>query len=429
MNFDMLHPRDQICLIMERIYYYGMTTTSGGNLSIIDKNGDIWISPGGYDKGSLTRDDIVCVKPDGTVIGKHKPSSELPFHRSVYESRPDIKAVLHAHPPALVAFSIARRLPNMSLISDTLTVCGKIAMAEYDVPGSEKLGKKIGKKFIEGYNTVLLENHGAVIGAENLFRAFMMFETLDYSARLEINALSIGTPRSLSEKNIAVYRNKAKISLDAFIPADRGAAELEARYQMCKLIKRAYNQRLFTSAQGTFSVRTAPDSFIITPYGKDRKYLEPEDIVTVKNGLCEAGKSPSRSVRLHESIYKKHPEINSVIVAHPPAVMAFAVTEREFDSKTIPESYILLRDVVKIPFGTTFMQPDMTADTINKRTPVLIAENDCVIVTGTDLLNAFDRLEVLEYSAEALIHTGVIGDVVLINDKQVDEIEVAFNMK
>ena len=70
MNFETLHPADQLVMLMERIYSYGMTTTSGGNLSILDDNGDIWITPAGYDKGSLTRKDIVQVKPDGTVTIK-----------------------------------------------------------------------------------------------------------------------------------------------------------------------------------------------------------------------------------------------------------------------------------------------------------------------------------------------------------------------
>ena len=69
MNFELLHPADQLVMLMERIYQYGMTTTSGGNLSILDENGDIWITPGSVDKGSLSRKDIIQVKPDGTIIG------------------------------------------------------------------------------------------------------------------------------------------------------------------------------------------------------------------------------------------------------------------------------------------------------------------------------------------------------------------------
>ena len=91
MKFEYLHPADQLVMIMKRIYEHGLTTTSGGNLSIKDDNGDIWITPAGIDKGTLTRADIICVKPDGTRIGPHTPSSELPFHQSVYSRRPDIK--------------------------------------------------------------------------------------------------------------------------------------------------------------------------------------------------------------------------------------------------------------------------------------------------------------------------------------------------
>ena len=99
MDMKFMHPADQLVLMMNRIYNYGMTTTSGGNLSILDEDGNVWITPGSIDKGSLTRKDMVCIKKDGTIEGIHKPSSEYPFHLKVYETRSDIKAVLHA-PPA-----------------------------------------------------------------------------------------------------------------------------------------------------------------------------------------------------------------------------------------------------------------------------------------------------------------------------------------
>ena len=79
MNINYIHPADQLVMFMQRIYDKGMTTTSGGNLSILDEEGNIWITPAGVDKGTLNRNDIVCVKPDGTTVGMHRPSSELPF--------------------------------------------------------------------------------------------------------------------------------------------------------------------------------------------------------------------------------------------------------------------------------------------------------------------------------------------------------------
>ncbi|HHV98798.1 MAG TPA: class II aldolase/adducin family protein [Clostridiaceae bacterium] len=429
MNFQLLHPADQLVIIMQRIYGYGMTTTSGGNLSVLDENGDIWITPAGVDKGSLTPADIVRIKPDGTKIGKHKPSSELPFHRMIYNKRPDIKAVLHAHPPALISFSIVRKLPDTHLIPNVHHICGEVGMAEYALPGSTALGENIANVFEKGYNTVLLENHGIVVGGENLFKAFMAFETLDFCARLEINANRIGKPIPLSPKNIEISRKKQHVAMEEFTPASYSSMEKAARKEMCKLIHRAYDQKLFTSTQGTFSQRLEGNSFLITPYGIDRKYMDVSDIVRIDGDKKEAGKTPSRSVMLHKYIYEKHPHINSVLIAHPPGIMAFAVTDTEFNSKIIPESYIMLRDVPKLPFGCSFMQPEMTASEFSKSVPIALIANDCIVVTGDSLINAFDRLEVAEYSAKGIISARNIGEVVMIDNSRIEEIEEAFKLK
>ncbi len=428
MKFELSHPADQIVMIMERIYGYGMTTTSGGNLSIKDDNGDIWITPASVDKGSLTSKDVVQIKPDGTVIGKHRPSSELPFHQSTYRQRPDVRAVLHAHPPALVSFSIVRKLPDTRLIPDAAFICGEIGMAEYGLPGSDDLGQKIAKVLKEGINTVVLENHGVVVVGSDLFKAFMAFETLDFCARLEIEANRIGAPVSLTPRYLEISKNKQNVDMEEFVPCSFSSDERKARKDMCELIHRSYDQKLFTSTQGTFSSRLDENNFIITPYKIDRKYMDVSEIVRIENGKKEEGKTPSRSVLLHKYIYEKHPHINSVIIAHPHNIMAFAVTNESFDSRTIPESYILLRNIQKIPFGSTFMQPSMVADLFTPSNPIVLAENDSVIVTGNSLLNAFDRLEVAEYSAKALIASKSLGQVVVINNEQISEIEKAFNL-
>ena len=428
MKFELLHPADQLVMIMNRIYYYGMTTTSGGNLSIKDENGDIWITPSGIDKGNLTRHDMIQVKPDGTIIGIHKPSVELPFHSEIYRIRPDLKGILHAHPPTLVAFSLARKLPNIKLVPNASEVCGKLSIAKYDVPGSEQLGKNIAEEFAKGYNTVLMENHGVVCGATDLYRAFMSFETLDFCGRLEIDAAKLGTARSLTEEEIDIDRSITSPNLDEFIPGFHSSEENAGRRDLCEFIHRSYDQKLFTSTQGTFSMRLSDDSFLITPYMMDRKYLEPEDIVHIKHGMREVGKRPSRAARLHEEIYKAHPEINAIINAHPPAIMSFAVTDAEFDSRLIPESYISLRDVKRIPYMASRLDIPGTVSAFTEKSPVLIVNNQCVIVTGNSLMNAYDRLEVLEYSAAAIIASRDIGEVVLITREEVTEIEKAFNL-
>lgn len=429
MNMNFMHPADQLVMMMNRIYSYGMTTTSGGNLSILDENGDVWITPGSIDKGNLTRKDMVCIKKDGTIEGIHKPSSEYPFHLKVYETRSDIKAVLHAHPPALVAFSIVRQIPNTKLIPNAYVGCGKIAMAEYGLPGSKDLGDKIAREFEKGCDIAVLENHGVVVGSDSLFNAFKAFETLDFCARLQIDASIIGTPKSLSEEEMQLKYTTDHFNMLEFAPEVITSQEKEARNEMCNLVHRAYDQKLINATQGSFSQRLDGDKFVITPYNVDRKYLSVEDIVVVEGEKREAGKVPSRSIRLHQEIYKQHPEINAIIIAHPPNIMAYAVTDEVLDSKSIPESYILMRDIPKLEFSQFYQKPEETAQAFNESTPIVIVDNDCVAVTGDSLLNAFDRLEVAEYSAKALVFAKNLGQMVAINENQIDEIKEAFHLK
>lgn len=428
MHFHLLHPADQILLIMERIYKYGMTTTSGGNLSILDDNGDIWITPAGIDKGALTRKDIVCVKPDGTVVGPHRPSSEFPFHRLVYKTRPDLKAVVHAHPPALVSFSMVRKTPDTRLLPNERQICGAIGIAEYALPGSELLGENIAAVFATGINTVMLENHGVVVGGKSLFEAFHAFETLDFCARLEIMARQVGQLVLLSDADYETVRVHQALATREFRPESYGTREKEIRREMCGFIRRSYDQQLFTSTQGTFSHKLGDDNFVITPYNMDRKHLEPEDLVRVEHGEAEAGHVPSRSHKLHRLIYEQHPHIESIIIAHPPNIMAFAVTDAEFDSRTIPESYILLRRTPKLPFDAVYHDIEKTASAFTPDTPIALIKNNCVIATGASLLQAFDRLEVAEYSAKAVIAARSLGDIVHIDDQKIKDIEVAFKL-
>lgn len=426
MNFKLMHPRDQIVLLMERIYRYGMTTTSGGNLSIVDESGDLWITPAGFDKGSISARDIVCVRKNGMIEGIHKPSSEYPFHLAVYKMRPDVRAVLHAHPAALVACSIVHQLPDTRILPQMDFICGKVGYATYALPGSEQLGANIAAVFGQGHNTVMLENHGVVIAGDTLFQAFQRFETLDFCARIELKARLLGTVRPLTESQLGLVRKTHNL-LPEFTPEIHTSKEKELRKRMCTMIRRAYDHRLVTSMGGTFSVRVKGDEFLVTPNGLDRKYLEEGDLILIRNGEREAGKIPSRSVWLHRKIYQQHPGIHSIIIAHPPNVMAFAVSGTLFDTRTIPESYYVLRDIPALAFGAQFAATETVSETLSDKVPVVLVENECIIVTGGDLLQAFDRLEVAEFSANAIIQAKALGPVRAITEDQVADLHRAFN--
>jgi len=424
-----MHPSEQINVIIGRIYRSGMTTTSGGNISIRDENGDIWITPSAIDKGSLTPKDIICVKKDGTIIGPHKPSSEFPFHKAIYESRPELNAVIHAHPPGLVAFSIARKIPDTSIVPQARNICGEIGYAPYGCPGSEDLGVKIAEQFKNPkFKAVIMENHGVVLGGTDLMDAYQRFETLEFCCRTIIKANMLGKYKTLTSAQINDYQHRIPKNISHFMDVSYPSEERALRSDMVRIIRRACDQGLMISTYGTASVRWKNNDFLITPRDVARWDITPEDIVQIRNGQAEAGKTPSRSVALHYAIYKKNPQINSIITTQSPNLMAHAVSGTKFDVRTIPESWIFLKDVPSIEFGMNNSQVEQVAEMFKTNRAILV-ENDCVFVTGDKLINTFDYLEVAEFSANSLVMASAVGPLCPIEDKEIEELRVAFNVK
>lgn len=424
-----MHPADQINVIISRIYHNGMTTTSGGNISIKDENGDIWVTPSAIDKGTLTPKDIICVKKDGTIIGPHKPSSEFPFHKAIYDTRPDISAVIHAHPPGLVAFSIARQIPNTNIIPQAKNICGEIGYAKYACPGSQALGDIIAEQFKnEKYKAVILENHGVVLGGSDMMDAYERFETLEFCCRTLVNAGHIGKINTLSNEQISDFNSSIPHNIPHYMDVSYPSDERAIRAEMANVIHRSCNQGLMISTYGTVSCRWKNNDFLITSPSVPRWDIQPEDIVQVRDGMAEAGKTPSRSVALHYRIYQQNPHINSIISTQSPNLMAFAVTGQKFDVRTIPESWIFLQDMPTIPFADIYKEVDKTAKIFNKNRAILV-ENNCAIVTGDRLMQTFDYLEVAEFSANSLVMASAIGPLCPIGDHEIEELRVAFHVK
>jgi len=129
---------------------------------------------------------------------------------------------------------------------------------------------------------------------------------------------------------------------------------------------------------------------------------------------------------LFAAVFAAHPEINAVIAAQPIHAMAFAVTGAFYDTRAIPESYVLLRDLVRLPGDVA---AETVAAALGETSPAALLENHCAVVIGKDLLQAFDRLEVLETTAQALIDTAALGEIVRIDQPKIDEIKVVFQLK
>jgi L-fuculose-phosphate aldolase len=202
--------------------------------------------------------------------------------------------------------------------------------------------------------------------------------------------------------------------------------EKELRRQLCGFLRRGYRNRLIISTEGSFSARLDDRSFLITPRDLDRHSIELDDLVLIRGGAAEPGKNPSRAARLHQAIYARHPAIQSVVNAYTVNATAFSVTGAALDARTIPESFLLLRDVQRIPYGVQFQDGDEIAARVSPNAPIAILENDGVLVCGTSVLDAFDRLEVLESTAETIINSRLLGTPTSMSESVINELAAAF---
>ena len=397
----------QIALTMDRIYQNGLTTTSGGNISVCDKHGNIFISPSGVDKGKLEEQDIMKISPNGQIIGKHKPSVEFPFHQHIYQVRSDIKAIVHAHPPGLVALSAARKNPMTHLIGAVKNLIPHTTFAPYALPGSKDLGENIANEFMKGFNVVLMENHGIVIGAKNLQEAFLIMEVLEHYVLTEIKALSVKfhyKPYALKH-----YEEKSVISKDIMD-------------EFIYLVKRAYRLKLISGYYGVFSLRVSEHAFLITPHQMDLNDIDINDLVLVNNGKVPYGKYPDQAWTMHADIYDKNKDINALIQTASIHSMVYTITTNSFDTRIIPEGYIMLKEIRKC-------LPESYLDIIDisKQRPVTLVQNNFVLVAGKTLFQAFDRLEVLEFGANSLLMASQYEHIFQINDDEIKLIDNSFN--
>ena len=424
--FQLMPPGEQIAQIISRIYKSGMTTTSGGNISLTDNDENIWITPSMIDKGTLTEKDIVCVKKTGDIKGRHKPSSELPFHKAIYSARPDIKAIIHAHPPGLVSFSIVRKKPDMNITPHTKNICGTAGYSVYALTGGEELGKKIAYEFKKGHNCIIMENHGAVAGGTDLTDAYTKFETFEYACRIIIGAGTLGKPLYLKDEQIEQHDSHLKEVVPEKDKANHNDAEHEIRQNISDLLNRACAQGLLYGTSGSVSVRLNNNDFLITPAHMPRWEINADDLVKIREGKRVADKFPDRNAQMHFEIYRRHLHVNSIITAQPENIMAFGVTNKHLDVRTIPESWIFLKDIPLVRYGAQFEDIDAFSGSFTPDTPAVIVRNDSITVTGDKLLQAFERLEVAEFSAKSLIMSKALGRYIPLCKKDIDDLRKKF---
>lgn len=419
---DTIHPARQIAEVIHRIWSGGLTTATGGNITVRDKSGNIWATPASVDKASITTDDIVCV--NRKCNSGRKPTSELPFHQAVYRKRKDINAVIHAHPSGLTAFSMLRTVPETDIISEIKRICGKPTVAPYQISGSNELAESISEEFGKGHNCVIMENHAAVVGGSSLPEALQRLETFELCAGIIINGSKLGSIRKLTADQLNTNENNDIV--DSIPLQEYSGKEAELRESICSYAKRCYNQGLMISSMGTVSSRLEKNSILITPSQADRRGIRPEDIVKIENGKAESGKIPDPSIQLHLSIYREHPDIRSIMLSTPTFTMAFGVTGKRMDTRTTPESFVLAGDIPLIPFSAGEEKINRITNQLSQKIHCLIVENDELVVTGRSLLQTYERLEVVESTAKSIIQSKLIGDAHPISESDLQNLEAKF---
>lgn len=425
-DIEMLTSAELICSYMHRLYGRGLTTTSGGNISIRKSESEIWISPSGIDKGNLLPHQISLVDLNGNTLNGIAPSSEAPFHLEIYRRNPDIYSVLHAHSAGLVAWSTAGSAPRVRILTSVIRHCQSIGFIPYALPGSQDLAENIGNVINSETKAGILENHGVVTAHTDLHKCFALFETIETAALIGLLATQLGEVHEIDPEKTQIdepeFRNTLKrVNKERVI----GDKEKETRASICRFVKRAYKQNFFISTMGSISVRH-DNGFLITPHYYDRSTITPQELVYVESREYFSSVIPSYSSVLHAAIYKSNSSINSIILAQPMHCMAFAVSGTKLETKSIPESYVLLRNIDILPFGIHYTDPDLIGKKITEQNPLIMVQNDCIISSGRTLLEAFDRLEVAEFSARFSMLCLPLGGIKGMSQKQIEEIEDNF---
>ncbi len=441
----------EVAYAMRHIYHMGLTTTSGGNLSVRGQQGEVVITPAGTDKGRMSHEEVVCLSPDGSIIGSGRPSSEYPLHLELYRARPDLGAVIHAHPPALTSFSIVGRVPDTTVLRSAAALCGTVGYAPYMLPGTSDLAAIVAARFREGSDAVIMQNHAVVVAGKSLEEALIRLEVLENCAMAIQAAAALGSVRSagrraLEEYEAATVEMRVKGMIHEAVAGERNvkgercqAARVEMRVkgsaggvmvrehteELRAIAERAYGRRVLCSGGGSLSVR-GDDGFIINPEGVPFHRLSNDNIARVGSNRQRVQGEPARDAWIHEAVYRSHRQIRSVIVAQPPCLMAFAVTGRAPEVKTIPESWIFLQEMPLVPFRNMVTERESLFDGLSADAPAMLIENDSVVITGESLLQAFDRLEVAEMTAMSLIFARALGETMLISDEEIAKLRRRF---
>lgn len=188
--------------VCHRVYDRGYVTATDGNVSARLPNGNILTTPTAINKGMVRADDLVIVDLEGNLIsGLKRPSTELKMHLYIYQQRPDVQAVVHAHPPYATGFATARIPLNKCLFPEVIVGLGAIPLAEYATPSTNEVIESIAP-FVRNADAILLANHGVVSYGRDLLDAYFKMEKVEHAAHITFVARLLGGEKPLTREQI-----------------------------------------------------------------------------------------------------------------------------------------------------------------------------------------------------------------------------------
>ena len=185
---------------MNRLYERGLTTCFGGNISHRDADSYL-ISQTGIDKSQISEANVARMSYGDDLLNGIRPSSEYQIHKMIYQSRNEINAIIHAHPPFSTAFALSNQKLDSSISSEMYRNLGLVVYADYAKPGSLELAQIVCQCAMDS-NTILMMNHGVIVLSENIHQAYYMIELLEQLSEMTYIIKSIGKQQPFSDKHL-----------------------------------------------------------------------------------------------------------------------------------------------------------------------------------------------------------------------------------
>lgn len=215
--------KKEICEIGKRIYNRGMVAANDGNISVKLNDNEFLCTPTGVSKGFMTPEFICKVDAKGNVIQANKgyrPSSEIKMHMRVYKHRPDVGAVVHAHPCYATSFAIAGIPLTQPIMPEAVIALGCVPIAKYGTPSTDEIPDAV-EEYLDYFDAVLLENHGALTWSSDLTAAYYKLESVEFYAELLYKSKQLGGPKEFDQANVEkLYEIRRKLGLQGKHPAE-----------------------------------------------------------------------------------------------------------------------------------------------------------------------------------------------------------------